>query len=146
MDAMDMLHEAAKVSRIGYRDVSVILGVLTFAAFGMQRYSSNAGGPSLGDLPAYVLGGVVLLVGATAFHASMKGQALRTAVLITLGPIGGFLAYLIGYHLVLPASADSPTFVIFIGFVGGLLATGVGAYLSGRLLTRMSLTDMVRRI
>lgn len=137
MNTLKTLHKADKLSRIGYRGLSAILGIVTLATFGTQRFLSETGGQSLGEVPAYVLGGVLFIVGVTAFYASVNGQDIRTAVLISLGPVGGFLGYLIGYHLVLPPSTDSPTWIIFLAFAGSLLVIGIIAHLCGRLAKRV---------
>ena len=133
MNALNNLHKAGKPPQIGYRGLSAILGVITLVIFGTERFLYETAGQSLGEVPAYVMGGVLLVVGASAFYASINGQDIRTAVLLSLGPVGGLLVYLIGYHLVLPPSTDSPTWLIFLAFAGGLLAIGTIAHLCGRL-------------
>jgi len=137
MNALNDLHKAGKPPRIGYRGLSAILGVVTLATFGTERFLYETAGQTLGEVPAYVMGGVLLVVGTSAFYASVNGQGIRTAVLLSLGPVGGLLMYLIGYHLVLPPSTDSPTWLIFLAFAGGLLAIGTVAHLCGRLVKRM---------
>ena len=137
MNALNNHHKAGKSPRIGYRGLSAILGIVTLATFGTQRFLSETGAQSLGEIPAYVLGGVLLIVGVSAFYASVNGQDIRTAVLISLGPVGGFLVYLIGYHLILPPSTDSPTWIIFLAFAGGLLMIGIIAHLCGDLARRV---------
>ena len=137
MNALNNLHKAGKSPRIGYRGLSAILGVVTLVTFGTERFLYETAGQSLGELPAYVMGGVLLVAGVSAFYASVNGQDIRTAVLLSLGPVGGLLVYLIGYHLVLPPSTDSPTWLIFLAFAGGFLAIGTIAHLCGRLAKRV---------
>jgi len=137
MKALKTLYKAGKSPQIGYRVLSTILGVATLATFGTQRFQSETGGQSLGEVPAYVLGGVLLVVGLSAFYASVNGQDIRTAVLLSLGPVGGLFVYLIGYHLVFPSSTDSPTWLIFLAFAAGLLVIGTIAHLCGRLAKRV---------
>lgn len=134
MTALRTLHKAGKSPRIGYRGLSVILGVVTLVIFETERFLYETAGQSLGEVPAYVMGGVLLVVGTSAFYASINDKGIRTAVLLSLGPVGGLLVYLIGYHLVLPPSTDSPTWLIFLAFAGGLLAIGTIAHLCGRLV------------
>jgi len=136
MNALNNLHKAGKPPRIGYRGLSAILGVVTLVTFGTERFLYEMAGQSLGELPAYVMGGVLLAIGVSTFYASANGQDIRTAILLSLGPVGGLLMYLIGYHLVLPPSTDSPTWLIFLAFAGGLLAIGTIAHLCGRLAKR----------
>ncbi|WP_148416362.1 hypothetical protein [Haloferax sp. KTX1] len=137
MNALKNLHKAGKPPRIGYRGLSAILGVVTLATFGTERFLNESAGQSLGELPAYVMGGVLLVVGMSAFYASVTGHDIRTAILLSLGPVAGLFVYLIGYHLVLPPSTDSPTWLIFLAFTGGLLAIGTVAHLCGRLVKRV---------
>lgn len=137
MVSLKILHKAGEPPQIGYRGLSTILGAITLAIFGTQRFLSETGGQSLQEVPAYVLGGVLLIVGVSAFYTSVNGQDIRTAVLISLGPVGGFLVYLIGYHLVLPPSTDSPTWIIFLAFAGGLFMIGIIAHLCGSLARRV---------
>ncbi|KTG30222.1 hypothetical protein [Haloferax profundi] len=136
MNALKNLHKAGKPPRIAYRGVSTILGVVTLVTFGAERFLYETAGQSLGELPAYVMGGVLLVVGVSAYYASVNGQDIRTAILLSLGPVGGLLVYLIGYHLVLPPSTDSPTWLLFLAFAGGLLAIGTVAHICGRLIKR----------
>lgn len=136
MNALKNLHKAGKPPRIAYRGLSAILGAITLVTFGAERFLYETAGHSLGELPAYVMGGVLLVVGVSAFYASVNGQNIRTAVLLSLGPVGGLLVYLIGYHLVLPPSTDSPTWLLFLAFAGGLLAIGTVAHICGRLIKR----------
>ncbi|WP_372910685.1 hypothetical protein [Salinigranum sp.] len=79
---------------------------------------------------------VVLAVGVGALRAAVHGHGVETAVLLALGPVGGFAAYLVGYHLVRPPSTDSPTWLVFVGFAGGVVTTGVAAYVVGRFVER----------
>jgi len=137
MGGLNNLHKAGKPPRIGYRWLSAILGVITLVTFGAERFLYETAGQSVGELPAYVMGGVLLVVGISAFYASVNGQDIRTAVLLSLGPVGGLLVYLIGYHLVLPPSTDSPTWLIFLAFAGGLLAIGTVTHLCGRLVKKV---------
>ena len=134
MTALKTLHKTGKLPRISYRGLSAILGVVTLVTFGTERFLYETAGQSLGEVPAYVMGSVLLVVGASAFYASINGKSIRTAVLLSFGPVGGLLVYLIGYHLVLPPSTDSPTWLIFLAFAGGLLAIGTIAHLCGRLV------------
>lgn len=138
MNALSNLYKIDKLPRIGYRGLSVILGVVTLVTFGTERFLYETAGRSLGEVPAYVMGGVLIVIGMSALHASINGHDIRTSILLSLGPVGGLLVYLIGYHLVLPPSTDSPTWLIFLAFAGGLLAIGSIAYLSGRLVKRAS--------
>lgn len=119
---------------ISYRGLSALFGVVTLVAFGTERLLYETVGLSIGDVPAYVLGGVVLGVGVSSFYASIHDQDIKTGVLLALGPVGGFAVYLIGYHLVLPPSTDSPTWLIFLAFAGGFIALGVVMHLVGRLI------------
>ena len=126
--------ESGGFARVGYRGLSVVSGVLTLLTFASERVLYETAGRSLGDVPAYVMGGVLLLVAAGAFHASVSGRGVDTALLLSGGPIGGLAVYLLGYHLVSAPSTDSPTWLIFLAFSGGVLALGVGAYLCGRVV------------
>jgi len=132
MNALKALYRVDNHTQISYCGLSVILGILTLAVFGTERFLYETTGQSFGDVLAYVLGGVILIVGVSAFYGSIKGQDIRTAVLLSVGPVGGFLVYLIGYHLMLPPSTDSPTWLIFLAFAGGLLGIGTIAHLCGR--------------
>lgn len=118
-----------------YRSLSIFLGLVTLATFGTERLLSEIVGLSLGDFPAYVLSGVVLVVGTGSFAAALHGRAIATAVLLALGPVGGLAVYLLGYHLVLPPSSDSPTSLLFLAFAGGFLALGVVTHVVGRAVT-----------
>ncbi len=133
MSALNNLHKAGKPPRIGYRRLSTILGAVTLVTFGTERLVYETASRSLGEVPAYVMGGVLLVVGISAFYASINGQDITTAVLLSLGPVGGLFVYLIGFHLVLPPSTDSPTWLIFLAFAAGLLAIGTLTHLCGRL-------------
>ncbi|GAA0216362.1 hypothetical protein [Halobaculum roseum] len=137
MNALKSLHMADKPPRVGYRGLAALLGVVTLATFGIDRFLYETAGQSLGEVPAYVMGGVLLVVGVSAFYASVNGKDIGTAVLLSLGPVGGLFVYLIGYHLVLPPSTDSPTWLIFLAFAGVLLAIGTVAHLCGRLVKRV---------
>lgn len=137
MSALKNLHKPGKPPQIGYRGLSAIMGVVTLATFGIDRFLFETAGQSLGELPAYVMGGVLLVVGMSAFYASATGHDIRTAILVSLGPVVGLFVYLIGYHLVLPPSTDSPTWLIFLAFAGVLLAIGTVAHLCGRLVKRV---------
>lgn len=119
--------------RIGYRWLSAVFGIVTLVTFGTDRFLSETTGLSVGDAPAYVLGGVVLAVGASALYAPAQGRSVTTAILLAVGPVCGLALYLIGYHLVLPPSTDSPTWIVFLAFAGGFLALGTAAHLLGRL-------------
>jgi len=133
MKPLKSLNRADNQPQIYYWGLSGNLGFLTLAVFGTERFLFETSGQSLGDLPAYVLGGIVLIVGVSAFSASINGQDINTAVLLSAGPVGGLLLYLIGYHLVLPPSTDSPTWLIFLAFAGGILGIGTVAHLCGRI-------------
>lgn len=137
MNTLNNLHKAGKPPRIGYHGLSAILGVVTLVTFGTERFLYETADQSLGEVPAYVMGGVLLIAGISAFYASVNGHDITTAVFLSLGPVGGLLVYLIGYHLVLPPSTDSPTWLIFLAFAGGLLAIGTVAHLCGRLVKRV---------
>jgi hypothetical protein len=137
MNALKPLHKVDKTPRIGYRGLSVFLGVVTLATFGFDRFLYETVGRSLGEVPAYVMGGVLLVVGVSAFYASVSGQDIRTTILLPLGPVGGLVLYLMGYHLVLPPSTDSPTWLILLAFAVGFLAVGTIAHLCGRLAERV---------
>lgn len=119
--------------RISYRWLSAIFGFLTLVTFTIDRILLETSGSLTGETPAVLLGGVVLAVGVSAFYASVNGEDLKTGLLLALGPVGGFAVYLLGYHLVLPPSTDSPTWLIFLAFTGGLVAVGVVGHLLGRL-------------
>lgn len=134
MIALNNLHKAGTSSRIGYGGLSALLGVVTLAVFVVDRFLLETAGQPLDKVFSYVLYGVLLVVGVSAFCASVNGRDLRIAVLLSLGPVGGLLTYLVGYHLVLPPSADSPTWLIFLAFTVGLLAIGTVAHLCGRLV------------
>lgn len=119
--------------RTSYRWLSAIFGLLTLLTFAVDRILLETTGVSTGDAPAYLLGGVVLAVGVSAFYASAHGEGIRTGLLLGLGPVAGLAVYLLGYHLVLPPSTDSPTWLIFLAFAGGVVAVGVVGHLLGRL-------------
>jgi hypothetical protein len=121
-----------------YAGLSAFLGVVTLATFGIDRFLSETTGRSLGDVPAYVMGAVLLVVGVSVFHASVNGQDSRTTMLLSLGPVGGFFVYLFGYHLILPPSTDSPTWLISLAFAGGFLVVGTVVHLCGRLVRVVS--------
>lgn len=99
---MNKLHKAGKPPRISYRGLSAILGVVTLVTLGTEQFLSDTSGQSLGELPAYVMVSVLLVVGVSAFYASVNGQEIRAAVLLSLGPIRRLFVYLVGNHLVLP--------------------------------------------
>jgi hypothetical protein len=132
MNALKTLPKAGNLPRISYHGLSTILGVVTLATFGVERFLYETAGRSLGELPAYVMGGVLLVVGVSSFYASIDGEDIRAALVVSLGPVGGLLLYLIAYHLVLPPSTDSPTWLIFLAFAGGFLAIGITAHFCGR--------------
>lgn len=121
MSPVKSLYKADNHPQIHYWGISTIFGFLTLAVFGTERFLFETAGQSLGNLPAYTLGSIVLIIAVSAFSASIKGQDINTAVLLSAGPVGGLLVYLIGYHLVLPPSTDSPTWLIVLAFAGGLL-------------------------
>jgi len=143
-NALNNLYKAGKSSRIGYRGLSALLGVVTLATFGIDRFLLETAGQPLEDIFMYVLYAVLLVVGIGAFYASANGKDIRTTVLLSLGPVGGLLVYLIGYHLVLPTSTDSPKWLIFLAFTVGLLAIGTIAHLCGRLVQRGSVEILSR--
>lgn len=118
--------------------LSAILGIVTLVTFGTERFLNAAGGQSLGDIPAFVMGVVALTVGVGTFRSSIQGHDINNSVLIALGPVGGFMLYLIGYHLVLPPSTDSPTWLIFLAFAGGFMTLGAVAHLIGLLFKNES--------
>lgn len=130
------IRSTAEGSRIGYRVLALLLGLLTLATFAVER-SLATGGASLGDLPAIVLGGVLVAVAVGSFRAARRDARPVTVLLLSLGPVAGFGLYLAGYHLVRPPSSDSPTWLIFAGFAGAFLATGLGGYAAGRLVVRL---------
>lgn len=136
MSLLPTLHKTGTHPRIGYRGLSVLLGAVTLATFVVERFLSETAGQALGAVPAYVMGGVLLVVAASVFHASLHGRDSRTVVLLSAGPVGGFFVYVLGYHLVLPPSTDSPTWLIFLAFAGGFLAIGTVAHLCGRGVSR----------
>lgn len=123
-------------SRVSYYSLAVILGGVTLLTFGTERLLYETTGTSLGDIPAYIMGGMVVAVGVSAFAAAVQDHNLTIAVVLALGPVSGFAVYLIGYHLVLPPSSDSPTWLIFLAFAAGFAVLGVGSYLFGRLVTQ----------
>lgn len=137
MDALNALSKTGNPPRIGYRVLWAILGVITLLTFGTDRYLYETAGQSLGELPAYVMGCVLLVVGVSSFSASLGGHDIKTAILISLGPVGGLFVYLLGYHLFLPPSTDSPTSLIFLAFAGALLVIGTGAHLFGLFLRKV---------
>ena len=118
---------------ISYRWLSVIFGLVTLLTFTIDRILLEITGISTGETPAYLLGGVVLAVGISAFYVSVNDEDIKTGFLLGLRPVGGLAVYLLGYHLVLPPSTDSPTWLIFLAFVGGFVAVGVVGHLLGRL-------------
>lgn len=134
MSALNTLQNAGTIPQVGYRGLSALLGVVTLVTFGSERLLYETTGRSLGEVPAYVMGGVLLVVAVSSFYASMNDHGVSTAALLSLGPVGGLLVYLIGYHLVSSPSTDSPTWLIFLAFAGGLLAVGSVAHLCGRLV------------
>ncbi|WP_410765388.1 hypothetical protein [Haloferax sp. DFSO60] len=107
--------------------------MVTLATFGIERFLLETAGRSLGDAPAFVMGGVVIAVCASAFYLSTRGHSIDSAILIALGPVAGLFVYLLGYHLVFPPSTDSPTWLIFLAFAGGFVAFGIVAFLLGQL-------------
>jgi hypothetical protein len=122
--------------QISYRWLSAIFGLATLLTFTIDRILLETASLSTGATPAFLLGGVVLAVGVSAFYASASDEDIKTVLLLALGPVGGFAVYLLGYHLVLPPSTDSPTWLIFIAFAGGFVAVGVVGHLLGRLYNR----------
>jgi hypothetical protein len=122
--------------RFSYRWLSAIFGLVTLLTFTIDRILLETSSISTGETPAYLLGGVVLAVGVSAFYASANDENIKTGLLLALGPVGGFAVYLLGYHLVLPPSTDSPTWLIFLAFAGGFVAVGVVGHLLGRLYKR----------
>lgn len=103
-------------------------------AFVTERFLAAIVGLSPGALPAYLLGGVVVAVALSGFSGGLMGWDLRSAVSVSVGPGGGFVVYLIGYHVLYPASADSPTWLLYVAFAGGSLVIGTAAHLCGRLV------------
>jgi hypothetical protein len=130
------IRSTAEGFRVGYRVLALLLGLLTLATFTVER-SLETGGASLGELPAIVLGGVMVAVALGSFHAARRDARPATGLLLPLGPVAGFWLYLAGYHLVRPPSSDSPTWLLFAGFAGAFLATGLGGYAAGRLVVRL---------
>ena len=120
------------VARFNTRWLSGLLGVVVLVAFVTERFLAAVVGLSPGDLPAYLLGGVVVAVALSGLSGGVTGRDLRTAVAVSLGPAGGLLLYLVGYHLFYPVSADSPTWLLYVAFAGGYLALGTTAHLCGR--------------
>ena len=114
--------------------LSGLLGVVVLVAFVIERFPAAGVGLSPGALPAYLLGGVVIAVALSGFSGGLMGRHLRSAVSVSLGPAGGLLVYLVGYHVLYPASADSPTWLLYLAFAGGSLAIGTTAHLCGRLV------------
>lgn len=113
-------------------DGSLQFRAITLLIFTIDRLLLEISGISTGEIPAHLLGSVVLAVGVSAFSASVHGRGIKAGLLLGLGPVGGFAVYLLGYHLVLPPGTDSPTWLIFLAFAGGFIAVGVVAYLLGR--------------
>ena len=122
-----------QVARFTTRWLSGLLGVVVLVAFVTERFLAAVVGLSAGDLPAYLLGGVVVAVALSGLSGGVTGRDLRTAVAVSLGPAGGLLVYLVGYHLFYPVSADSPTWLLYVAFAGGYLAIGTTAHFCGRL-------------
>ncbi len=137
MDALNPLHKTGNPPRIGYRIFSAILGVITLLTFGTDRFLYETTGQSLGELPAFVMAGVLLVVGVSSFYASLDGQDIKTAIFLALGPVSGLFVYLLGYHFVFPPSTDSPTSLIFLAFAGVLVVIGTGAHLYGLFLRKV---------
>ena len=134
MNTLNNSSKTGKPPRIGYRVLSAILGVITLITFGTDRYLYETAGQSLGELPAIIMGGVLFVVGVGSFYASLDGHDIKTAILISMGPVGGLFVYLLGYHRFLPPSTDSPTSLIFLAFAGALLVIGTGAHFFGLFL------------
>ena len=133
MTTLNIPNYADVPSRIAYRWLSVIFGLLTLLTFTVERFLLETSGTSTGESPAYLMGGVVLAVGVSAFYASVHGEDIKTGLLLALGPVSGLAIYLLGYHLVLPPSTDSSTWLIFLAFAGGFVAVGIVAHLLGHL-------------
>lgn len=114
--------------------LALLLGTGTFLTFGVERALYVATGQQLGDLPAILMGLITATVGVGAFYTTIKGNDFWAAISIAFGPVGGFALYLLGYHLVLPPSTDSPTWLIFLAFAGAFIALGGVAHLLGRLV------------
>lgn len=108
------------------------MGAITLVTFGIDRFVLETSGQSFGDAPAFVMGGVVIAVCASAFYASLQGYSIRYALLLASGPVAGLFVYLLAFHLVLPPSTDSPTWLLFLAFAGGFVALGVVANVLGR--------------
>jgi hypothetical protein len=122
--------------RSTYRALSVLLAIATGGTFATERFLLETQVASLGELPAVVMGGVVLAVAGGAFHVAMRGHGIDVGLVVTGGPVAGLAVYLIAYHLVLPPSNDSPTSLVFLGFAGSVIGIGVVGYVAGRLYNR----------
>lgn len=118
-----------------YLGLSAIFGAITLVTFGTERYFLETTGRSVGDIPAVVIGSVVLAVAISAFYASSQHHEITLSILLALGPVSGLLVYLLGYHLVLRPSSDSPTWLLFIAFSVGVVAIGGASHILGRIIT-----------
>jgi len=134
---VDSTHNADRLHRVGYRGLAVVGGLITLVTFGTERLVYETTEQTIGAIPAYVMGGVVCAVGIGGVYAGVREHGRKAAMLLSAGPVGGLFVYLIGYHLVLPPSEDAPTWLVFLGFAGGLFAIGFTTHLCGRLLTRV---------
>lgn len=132
--AKPLLHGLRR--RINYRWLSLVLGIVTFLTFAVSRLLLDVWEVSTGDVPAYVLLGVVLTVVVSAFFASLQDGTVESGLLLALGPVAGLALYLFGYRLVLPASTDSPTWLIFLVFAAGFVGLDVAAFGAGSLFRR----------
>ena len=131
MTAQDTSNPVETPLRSSYRWLSAFFGFVTLLTFTTDRILLETSGISTGEVPAYLLGGVGLAVGVSAFYASAHDADIMTGVLLALGPVGGFAVYLLGYHLVFPPSTDSPTWILFLAFAGGFVTVGVVGHLLG---------------
>lgn len=128
---MTVPNPAQQARRVGYRGLALLPGDVTLATFGTDRLLSETAGSPLGAVPAYVIATVVLAVGVGALRAAVHGHGVETAVLLALGPVGGFAAYLVADHLVRPPSTDSPTWLVFVGRFVERVTSGVRRWRQG---------------
>lgn len=127
---------------VSYPEFSALLGSITLFTFGVERLLYETVGLSLGKLPVYLLSGIVLAVGLSSMHAAFHDRGIMTAMVLALGPVGGFAVYLIVYHVVFPPSSDSPTWLVVLIFAASFVALGGMAYFAGRVLaSALSGTD-----
>ena len=115
-----------------YHVLTVVLAVVVLAVFGGDRLLYETTGASVSWVLRYVLAGTVLAVGVSGVYGSFHGSSVATSILVASGPIIGLALYLLGYHLVLPPSTDSPTWLIFLAWAAGYVGVGLAAHLIGR--------------